>query len=445
LTYFYAVQALNEIGPGLLSEVLDATPVGLPGGARGLNATWGDGEVVLTWAPPALDGGIPVLGYRLVRGIDPDHLDTVVPVQGTTYTDQGLTNGQRYCYAVRAYNRLGDGPLSEVVEATPLGLPDAPGDLFVEAGNGFATISWLIPMGTGGAPILEFNLYRGTAPSALELLRAITLSTLSVDDTDVVAGTIYYYAVSAVTEAGEGPRSPVASATPYGLPSVPFNLTVTAGDGAVSLTWSPPANDGAAVIEGYVVLRGTSPTDLRELETLTGVLTYRDRGVTNSVTYHYAVAAVNKAGRGPVSDVLSATPFKSATVPGKVRTLVAEAKGAEVTVVWTVPTDDGGTALTGYIVLRGESRDALEVVATLGAVTAWTDTAVERGSTYYYTVAAVNTVGQGEAFAAYEVKVPKEKEDSPGLGFAGTAMAIIVLALLMESLRRERALREGGY
>jgi hypothetical protein len=43
----------------------------------------------------------------------------------------------------------------------------------------------------------------------------------------------------------------------------------------------------------------------------------------------------------------------------------------------------------------------MEAVATLGQVRTWTDEDVARGKTYYYTVAALNDAGEGEAFAAY--------------------------------------------
>jgi len=83
------------------------------------------------------------------------------------------------------------------------------------------------------------------------------------------------------------------------------------------------------------------------------------------------------------------------------------------------------------------AREALlAIVATLGAVTVWTDTAVERGSTYYYTVAAINAVGQGEAFAAYEVKVPKEQKEEPGFGAIGMGIALAAAVLVMATQRR---------
>ena len=117
-----------------------------------------------------------------------------------------------------------------------------------------------------------------------------------------------------------------------------------------------------------------------------------------------------------------------------------EAEGAEVTLAWTAPESDGGSPVTGYVVLRGASRDALAVVATLGAVTAWTDATVERGTPYYYTVAAVNAVGQGEALAAYEVKVPKEQEEEPGFETVGIGFAFVVVALVIASRGRKERL-----
>ena len=108
-------------------------------------------------------------------------------------------------------------------------------------------------------------------------------------------------------------------------------------------------------------------------------------------------------------------------------TLVADAKGARVTLQWNAPREDGGSPVTGYVVYRGDSPAGMEAVATLGTVTTWTDEDVKRGKTYYYTVAALNDAGEGEPFAAYEVKVPKEKADGPGFEVVLVAMALLLV------------------
>ncbi len=80
----------------------------------------------------------------------------------------------------------------------------------------------------------------------------------------------------------------------------------------------------------------------------------------------------------------------------------------------------------------------MEVVATLGLVKTWTDEDVVRGNTYYYSVAPINDVGEGEAFAAYPVKVPKEKEDSPGFEALVICLALL---LVIPIIARRRGLR----
>ena len=71
---------------------------------------------------------------------------------------------------------------------------------------------------------------------------------------------------------------------------------------------------------------------------------------------------------------------------------------------------------------------------TLDAVTSWTDEGVERGRTYYYTVVPINSVGEGEPYAAFEVKVQAEEHSSPGFG----AMALITVILLMLPFLKRR-------
>jgi hypothetical protein len=69
-------------------------------------------------------------------------------------------------------------------------------------------------------------------------------------------------------------------------------------------------------------------------------------------------------------------------------------------------------------------------------VLTYTDGNVSSGKTYYYSVAAVNLAGQGEAFAAYEMKVPKKKDDSPGAGAVAALMAVALVALVEVGRRR---------
>jgi titin len=67
-----------------------------------------------------------------------------------------------------------------------------------------------------------------------------------------------------------------------------------------------------------------------------------------------------------------------------------------VNLSWNAPAD-GGSAITGYSVLRGTSASG--PLATLGSVaagtTSYADTSASPGTAYYYEVQATNAVGAG--------------------------------------------------
>lgn len=434
VTYYYAIQAYNTVGDGTLSAIVHVTPVGPPASPVGLMLEPGDGHVTLLWEPPMDTGGTEIIYFQIHRGTSVGSLtslDYTADGDKVMYNDTGLMNGQTMYYAVSAVNKVGSGPWTDILSATPLALPDPPGDLVAQAGNGMVTISWTRPMDDGGAEVTQYNIYHGTSEDDLERVTSKAKSVFIYDDTEVTTGTTYFYAVAAQTVAGEGPLSIIASATPYGPPGQPLDLNAVPGDSEVRLSWSAPADDNGSTIEGYVIYRGVSTEDLSELVQLGEVTSYLDTSVTNDVTYWYSVAAINEAGPGDRTEAVSTTPFELIDVPGKVRIFTGEAKAGNVVLQWSSPQDDGGSPVTGYIVYRGASADDMAAVATLGPVLTWTDEDVERGQTYFYSVAAVNEAGEGEPFFAREVKVPKPKEESPGLTLLLTVTSLFVVGCIL--------------
>jgi len=428
-TYHFAVVAYNDLGDSPWSQVLNATPMGLPGVPLDLSVVPGDASVTVKWYPPVLDGGSPILGYRVFRGVFDGPLEKIADVGVVTeYLDEGLTNGQEYFYTVLAFTDQGDGPQAVAIAAFPLGLPGAPTDVSVDAGVMTLTLSWGSPVDTGGSALTGFMIYRGPSADDLGILEALPAITFEYLDDDLVAGQTYHYAVAALTNAGEGPMSPVVSVVALDVPGAPVGLVAVAGDGQVVLTWTAPA-DGGSPITGYTVTRTSGgSTETFEVGVAT---TYTDTTVTNGETYLYTVHARNENGKGTLSVQVESSPFKSVFVPGQIASLSAVANKGKVTVSWTPPTDDGGSVLTGYIVLRGDTADAMTEVAQVGIVTSFIDIDVDAGKTYYYTVKAVNAVGQGDPADPVMVKVQKEvtEEDSwfPLIGI----MAVIVVAVAL--------------
>jgi PKD repeat protein len=111
------------------SVTITATPVQgtAPGAPTGLTASAGNGQVSLSWTPPASNGGVNITSYRVYRGTASGS-ETLLTSGGcsalgavTSCTDTGLTNGQAYYYKVTAVNAIGEGPQSNEATATPAG------------------------------------------------------------------------------------------------------------------------------------------------------------------------------------------------------------------------------------------------------------------------------------------------------------------------------------
>ena len=428
VTYHYAVVGYNDLGDSPWSQVLNATPLGVPGIPVDLTVTAGDGNATLSWSPPALDGGSPLLGYRVFRGVLDGPLEEIASTGDVTgYLDEGLTNGVEYNYALLAFNEQGDGLRTSVVAVVPMGLPDAPTDLQLEVGVMTLTLSWEAPLETGGSPVTGFLVYRGTSGDDLELIQSMPASALEFVDDGLTAGTTYHYAVSAETSAGEGPASPVVSATAMDLPGVPGDLIAEAGDGVVNLTWSAPS-DGGSPITGYVVVRTSGgATETFEVGAVTS---YGDTAVTNGETYVYRVRARTAMGDGQASSEVEATPVQALYVPGKVPSLNVVAKGTRVTLTWTAPADDGGSPVTGYVILRGESPENMEEIGQVALVTSYVDEDVRAGTTYHYSVKAVNAVGEGDPADGVQVKVKDTEADDdefPALIWVGILLMLLAV------------------
>ena len=74
--------------------------------------------------------------------------------------------------------------------------------------------------------------------------------------------------------------------------------------------------------------------------------------------------------------------------------MTAAAGVGRVDLSWTTPVN-GGSPILGYNLYRGPSAGNLSLYQPLGVVTVYPDTAVTAGTTYFYAVAARNSLGEG--------------------------------------------------
>ena len=395
-TYYYKVAAVNAVGEGSRSAEASTIPATVPGAPQNLVATSGGNQVTLTWTAPASNGGSAITNYSIYRGTTPGGEALLVTLGNVlTFTDNGLTNGQKYYYQVSAVNSVGEGLLSGEANATPAVVPLAPQSLTATASNGEVVLTWSAPLSDGGAPITGYKVYRGTTAGGEVLLTTLG-NVLTFTDTELTNGKIYFYEVSAMNLVGEGSLSNEASATPATVPSAPQDLVAVRGNGEVNLSWAAPVSNGGAAINNYSIYRGTASGGESLLTTIGNVLTFTDTGLTNGQTYYYRVSANNSAGEGAVSDQATATP---ATSPSAPRYLTVVSGNAEIALNWSAPTSNGGVVISGYKVYRGTVSGGEVPLTTLGSVLNFTDADLTNGQAYYYKVSAVNTVGEGPVSA----------------------------------------------
>jgi hypothetical protein len=111
--------------------------------------------------------------------------------------------------------------------------------------------------------------------------------------------------------------------------------------------------------------------------------------LTNGTTYDGTLAAVNALGTGPIA-AFSATPSSgTATVPGPPTSVSGTAGDQQATIRWAVPSDDGGSVITGYSIQRGTQTPVTVDASTYSYVFG----SLTNGTAYTFHVKAINAVG----------------------------------------------------
>jgi parallel beta-helix repeat protein len=251
-------------------------------------------------------------------------------------------------------------PLIDPLAALPMP-PSEPQNLNATAGNQQISLSWSPPTLHGGSPIAGYYIYRGNTSGGESFLMEVG-NVLTYIDGGLTNGQTYYYYVSAINIAGEGPNSTEANATPLIIPTVPSEPQkplATAGNGLIDLTWNAPQFDGNSSITNYRVYRGTVPGGESFLVEIGNVTTHTDNGLTNGQIYYYKISAVNGIGEGPLSEETFATPT---SVPGAPMILQASLTGYQsqnITITWSLSSDDGSgqNSVVRYEIYKNRTYD----------------------------------------------------------------------------------------
>ena len=141
-------------------------------------------------------------------------------------------------------------------------------------------------------------------------------------------------------------------------------------------------------------------------------------GVTGDYTRSANLQRLQLWNDGPnavdFDDVSLAVPPGAASVPGAPTGLTGTAGNGSVNLSWTAPASDGGSAITGYRITPSIGGTAQTPILTGSTATSRTVTGLTNGTTYTFTVAAINAAGTGPDSAVSAALTPSAGTTVPG-------------------------------
>jgi titin len=343
------VRAVNGVGDGAVAGPLSTVPVTVPGAPTSVSATAGDHSASVSWTPPADDGGSPITGYTVT--VSPGGATASCSVSPCTVA--GLTNGTLYSVTVEASNAVGNSVTSTSGSVTPARVPYAPTSFTVQPGDGSAALSFDAPASNGLAITgYQYSIDGGTTWLTL----SVTGSTpLTATVTGLTNGALYGIEIRGVNDFGGGSVAgplPVMAVT---VPRAPTGVSVSAGDGSVSVSWTGPMSDGGSPISGYLVTPWIGTVaQAPDLSTGPG-LSDTVGGLVDGTTYTFSVETVTSVGASVPSAASSpSTPVASASAVPTGGSAAATPDGAGY---WSV-SPGGELSNHGDAVLYGSENGA---------------------------------------------------------------------------------------
>ncbi len=345
-TYYFAVTSMTNGTESALSTIVNATPTTSLTAPASVIATAGSAQNTVSW-----NAVTNATSYNLYWSTTAGVTTSSTKISGVSspYTPLSLTNGTTYYYKISAVDTGGEGPLSSEVSAMPFAAP--PTNLVATATDGQVTLTWTAATGAS-----SYNLYYSTSSTVTTSSTKVAGATSGQVVSSLTDNTLYYFAVTSVTNGTESALSSTVSATPEAVPSAP-TLVATAGTGQNSLSWSAVTN-----ATSYNLYWSTTAGVTTSSAKITGVTSpYVHSSLTTDTTYYYRLSAVDETGEGALSSEVSATPVgvldhftfahPSSTTAGAATTLTVTANDAAGNTVTnftgtvTLTSSDGSASL----------------------------------------------------------------------------------------------------
>ncbi|MED4605536.1 fibronectin type III domain-containing protein, partial [Paenibacillus validus] len=188
-------------------------------------------------------------------------------------------------------------------------------------------------------------------------------------------------------------------------PAVPYGLNSVAGDGSVTLTWSPV---GDSDLKGYYVYKDSVKLNATPITSTSYTVT----GLANGVAYNFQVSSVDiKNNESALSPVKTETPVSPP--PPVPSGLEVTAGDKQAYLNWTANTDD----TTKYHIYK----NGVYLQTVTHPNTYYTATGLTNGTTYSFSITAMDAYGKESEKSAPVMVTPVEIPPTVPSGLTVTA------------------------
>nr|ACD54755.1 unknown [Adineta vaga] len=273
-------------------------------------------------------------------------------------------------------------------------------------------LRWAYPDYDGGSPVIEFEVQVINSDNSSRIVyRGHNLDCVVAG---LLPGRPYLFQVRAFNRAGvchsnrKRNENKLFHMIFIGWSMAPRNISVecrTANSAYIS--WEEGVNNGGTITEYRLEWSRKENDSFMQLYCGTNCF-YEVKGLIPVTHYFFRVQAVNTAGPGPYSMLVSCvTP---ATPPSIVTSVKVVPKSTAMSITWKVPSNNG-SPITGYYIDIGEK----ELIFASPDLTEYIIDEVLPDTAYRIRIRAVNTIGQGPYSSTVKCQTRSLPPDAPQL------------------------------
>jgi hypothetical protein len=422
-TYSVTLAAKNSVGYGTASASTPGktSPAARPGAPTIGTIVGGNNALTIPFTAPT-SGGTPTgYKYQILPALTPTATPTftatnpepaTIILNGSALSftiNTNLEMNKKYWVRVLAVNTGGETASSAASGTTLSAPPTVPGVPVlgtVSGGNKTLTVPFTAPT-TGGSAITGYQYVLSNGVKDVSGEFGPTEAPITAPNTtpqyiirDLSENTTYSVQLAAKNVVGYGDLSTKSALTKtFGRPGAPTINDLSGGTKSLKVFFTAPVGNGGSDITGYTyqVFKGLVKDISGEIDATVSPLTIANQRLLDKTEYSVQLAAKNIVGYGDFS--ISSVPRKTFGIPDAPIITNVTSGNATLTINFKAPTDNGGSAITGY---RYDVSGGALNVSVPASASSFTIDSLINDIVYTISLVAVNATGPGTSVTIKE-------------------------------------------